>query len=212
MDGAQREHCEELGDLLFQIVFHSAIRSRAGAFDIDDVVGAITDKMRRRHPHVFAGTQAGTVDQLHAQWVQAKQAEKQARGEDHSVIDGVPRHAPALLRAWRIGEKASRVGFDWPDAAGARAKVSEELAELDHAIARRDLAAVSDELGDVLFAVVNLARKLELEPEQALREATRKFEQRFRSVEAEVRGQGRAMMACSPAELDAAWERAKRDQ
>ncbi len=217
MDGAAREHCEELGDLLFQVVFQSALRARQpGGFGIDDVVGAICEKMYRRHPHVFGTGPAaealrGDLEAVHAQWVQQKAAERREKGQKTpSALDGVPKSAPALLVAWRLTEKASRVGFDWPDATGPRAKVSEELAELDAALASGDHAHIKDELGDLLFAAVNLARKLDLDPEDALRGATRKFEARFREVEARLEALGRPAGTATLAEMDAAWDAAKR--
>ncbi len=217
MDGAAREHCEELGDLLFQIVFQSALRAReAGGFGIDDVVGAICDKMYRRHPHVFGqGPEAealrGDLEAVHAQWVQQKAAERRKKGATSpSALDGVPKSAPALLVAWRLTEKASRVGFDWPDTAGPRDKVREELAELDAALAGGDRAHIKDELGDLLFATVNLARKLDLDPEDALRGATRKFERRFRAVETRLEATDRPVGQATLAEMDAAWNDVKR--
>lgn len=207
MDHPPREHCEELGDLLFQIVFHAALRRREGAFDIDDVIRAIAGKMVRRHPHVFAGEGGKTAEELHVLWAQRKaeeRREKQSGDRPPSALDGVPRAAPALLRAWRLGEKASRVGFDWPDAEGPRRKVLEELEELGAAVAGGDAARMHDELGDLLFAVVNLGRKLELDPEEALRAAIRKFERRFRAVEERLGGR-----TATAEELDRLWEEAK---
>ena len=154
-----RDHCEELGDLLFQVIFHAEIARENGAWDFADVAKAISDKIEYRHPHVFAGLEVENADEVSRNWVQLKAAEKaKKQGRRVSVIEGVPRHAPGLLRAERITEKASRIGFDWPDLAGVRAKVDEELRELDEALASGDARAIEHELGDVLFALANLAR------------------------------------------------------
>ncbi|VXC64507.1 nucleoside triphosphate pyrophosphohydrolase [Sphingomonas sp. 8AM] len=167
---------DELGDLLLQVVFHSRIAEEAGAFAFDDVAAAISDKMERRHPHIFGGEAEGG----HHRWEEVKAAERAAKGAA-SPLDGVARGLPALLRAEKIQNRAARVGFDWPDTEGPRAKIDEELAEV---AAATTPAEVADEVGDVLFAVVNWARHLGVEPEAALRAATGKFERRFRAMEA----------------------------
>ena len=175
---------EELGDLLLQVVFQAELARREGVFGIDDVVAGIVDKLVTRHPHVFGHLDA---EEVLANWEKQKAIEKKGRG----ILGGVPRSLPALTRAQRIGEKVSRVGFDWDDKAGSRAKIAEEMAELDAAIASGDANAIEDEMGDVLFALVNLSRHLDLDAEGALRRTIDKFTRRFSHVEkrvAEVHG------------------------
>jgi len=202
--GTAADHREELGDLMFQIVFQSAIRQREGAFDVDDVIRGIADKLRRRHPHVFGDGKLETSAQVLDQWNKLKEKEKPRR-----TLDGVPVHLPALTRALRLGERAAAVGFDWPDAAGARAKVGEELAEIDKAIAAGDRTQIEHELGDLLFAAVSLARKLELDPEAALRATMRKFQTRFEYVEDELAALGKKPRDSNLEEMDRFWEEAK---
>jgi tetrapyrrole methylase family protein/MazG family protein/ATP diphosphatase len=178
---------EELGDLLLQVVFQAELARREGAFGIDDVVAGIVDKLVTRHPHVFGHLDVKTADEVLQNWEKQKAIEKKGRG----ILGGVPRSLPALTRAQRIGEKVSRVGFDWDDKAGSRAKIAEEIAELDAAIASGDAGAVEDEMGDVLFALVNLSRHMNLDAEGALRRTIDKFSRRFAHVEkrvAEVHG------------------------
>ena len=166
---------DELGDLQLQVVFHAQIATEAGQFTLDDVINRICDKMERRHPHIFGDATEGG----HHLWEQIK-ADERAKDPDQSALAGVALALPALERANKLQKRAARTGFDWPDASGARAKVVEELAELD---AETEQAAREEELGDLLFAVVNLARKLKIEPETALRAANAKFERRFRHIE-----------------------------
>jgi ATP diphosphatase len=166
---------DELGDLQLQVVFHAQMATEAGQFTLDDVINRICDKMERRHPHIFGDAEHGG----HHLWEQIK-AEERAGNDDQSALAGVALALPALERANKLQKRAARTGFDWPDASGARAKVVEELAELD---AETDQDAREEELGDLLFAVVNLARKLKIEPEAALRAANAKFERRFRHIE-----------------------------
>lgn len=173
---------EELGDLLLQVVFQSEIARRRGQFTLDDVVDGICEKLERRHPHVFGNVEVDGPEQVHRNWERIKAKEKRGRG----VLDGVPESLPALARAQRLGEKASRVGFDWPDRTGSREKVEEELGELDAAIASEDTRAVTEELGDTLFALVNLARHVGVDAEFALRATSQKFARRFAEVEREV--------------------------
>jgi MazG family protein len=208
--GDPREHCEELGDLLLQIVFQARIAEEAGQFDFADVAEAIAGKLVRRHPHVFGNAQVKDAEGVMRQWVALKREEKAARGGGRSVLEGVPRELPALARAERLTEKASRIGFDWPDAAGARAKVDEELGELDEAMAGGDPGRIEDELGDVLFAVANLARKLSLPPEEALRGAVGRFIARFEHVERELERRGIRHGTASLEEMDRLWDEAKR--
>jgi MazG family protein len=208
--GDPREHCEELGDLLLQIVFQALIAQEAGQFDFADVAEAISAKLVRRHPHVFGDAQVKDAEGVMRQWVALKREEKAARGGGRSVLEGVPREMPALARAERLTEKASRIGFDWPDAAGARAKVDEEMAELDEAIRGGDRGRIEDELGDVLFAVANLARKLSLPPEEALRNAVGRFVSRFEHVEQELERQGIPHGQATLEQMDRLWDEAKR--
>jgi len=207
--GDPREHCEELGDLLLQIVFQARLCEEAGQFAFADVADAIADKLVRRHPHVFGDAQVRDAEGVMRQWVALKQEEKAARGGGKSVLEGVPRQMPALARAERLTEKASRIGFDWPDAGGARAKVAEELAELDQALAAGDPGRTEEELGDLLFSVVNLARKLALPPEEALRNAIGRFVARFERVEQELERRGVPPGQASLAEMDRLWDDAK---
>ena len=202
---------EELGDLLLQVVFQAELARREGVFAIDDVVEGIVGKLVHRHPHVFGDLEAKDAEEVLVNWEKLKAKEKGERG----VLGGVPRSLPALTRAQRIGEKVSRVGFDWEDAAGSRAKVREELAELDHAIEAKDAAAIEDEMGDVLFALVNLSRHMDLDAEGALRRTIDKFTRRFAHVEARVKavhggwGEPGGKGALPLATLDGYWEEAK---
>ena len=200
---------EELGDLMLQIVFQAELARRERAFAIDDVVEGIVSKLVSRHPHVFGDVTAEDSDEVLRNWEKLKAKEKGERG----VLSGVPRSLPALTRAQRIGEKVSRVGFDWADAGGSRAKVHEELAELEQAIDAGDADAIEDEMGDVLFALVNLSRHMKVDSEGALRRTIDKFTRRFDHVEARVRekhgGFGAAPAPIPLAELDGYWEEAK---
>lgn len=201
---------EELGDLLFQIVFHAQIGSERGEFAMEDVIRAIADKIESRHPHVFGDLRVSGARQVLANWAEFKERERMARtGRRGSALDGVPAAAPALLRAERLSDKAAHVGFDFADLTQVRAKVDEELAELDRAIASGDRAQVERELGDVLFALANLGRFAGSAPEDALRGAVARFAARFQSVEEAVQRAGRRIADCSPAELDALWNQAK---
>ncbi len=199
---------EELGDLLFNVVMLAQMATEAGHFTIDEVAADIAEKMIVRHPHVFEpgdhGLDAGTV----AAW-EARKAAK--AGRRRSKLDGLPRGLPALLHAHRAGEKAAEVGFDWADADGARAKVDEELAELDDARADGDGAAATRELGDVLFTLAQLGRHLGASPEEALREANGRFGRRFRHAESAARGDGHLLADLDPGQLDALWRRAKEE-
>jgi MazG family protein len=206
--GDVADHREELGDLLLQIVFQSELRFAEGRFGIDDVARGIVAKLVRRHPHVFGDVVAKDAESVLANWAKLKAVEKAEKGK-HGALDGIPRSAPALLRATRAGEKAGAVGFDWPDADGPRAKVDEELAELDEARRGGDRAEMLRELGDALFALVNLARKLGLDAEQALRDATDRFATRFRHVETALAAQGRAVADAGPQEQERLWQSAK---
>jgi MazG family protein len=201
---------EELGDLLLQVVFQAELARAQSSFAIDDVVEGIIDKLVRRHPHVFGHLSAKDADEVLRNWEKIKATEKKGRG----ILGGVPRSMPALTRAQRIGEKVSRVGFDWESATGSRAKVTEEIGELDQAIAKGDKDAIESEMGDVLFALVNLSRHLELDSEGALRRTIDRFTRRFGHVEKRVAsehgGWGTEAQTIPLATLDGYWEEAKR--
>lgn len=206
MHGAPEAHCEELGDLLLQIVFQAKLRSEEDAFAIDDVVGGLRDKLVRRHPHVFGEQEARTAEAGLRSWEAAKQAEGKPKG----TLAGVPKALPALQRSQRLTEKAARVGFDWPELDPVFDKVREELAEVAEAHERGEGAVrVAAEVGDLLFAVVNLARHLGVDGERALRQASERFSSRFAGVESRLAAQGRGLEEASLEEMDAAWEAAK---
>lgn len=189
---------DELGDLLLQVVFHARMGEETGAFDFDDVVTAISDKMARRHPHIFGDAAQGG----HHLWEEVKAAERNAKGQA-SALDGVAIGLPALLRAEKLQKRAARTGFDWPDPSGARAKIDEELAEVETASDETR----TEEVGDLLFAVVNWARKLDIDPEAALRAANAKFDRRFRAMEDAA---GDAFAGLSLDDKEALWIDAKR--
>jgi MazG family protein len=203
--GSAEELREELGDLLLQIVFQAELARAKGWFGPDDVVSAICDKLVRRHPHVFGDVKVSGSAEVVTNWEAIKAEEKAGRG----VLDGVPKALPALLRAVRVGEKAARVGFDWPDLAGARHKVDEELAELDAALAAGDTAHVERELGDVLFALVSVARKADLDPEAALRGTLDRFTERVRSAETLAAQRGQQLSRLAPETLELLWQEVK---
>ncbi|MBI5549472.1 MAG: nucleoside triphosphate pyrophosphohydrolase [Deltaproteobacteria bacterium] len=202
--------CEELGDLLFQIVFHAQIGHEQGAFAMADVVQSICDKIELRHPHVFAGRKIQEGDDVDGWWVKLKAEERRRKtGNSGSVLDGVPREAPALQRAERLTEKASRVRFDWTRVEDVRAKVDEELAELDEAIRGGDRVRIQEELGDTLFALANLGRWLHAPPEDALRGTIGRFVERFSFIEKRLQERGREPSESSLEEMDALWNEAK---
>jgi ATP diphosphatase len=202
---------DELGDLLFQVVYHARIAEEAGRFDFADVTAAIADKMVRRHPHVF-GDAAAREAAAHADaWEAQKAAERRARAES-GVLDGVPLGLPALTRAEKLTKRAARVGFDWPDAAAVLDKLDEEAAELRAELAGADHDRLEDELGDMLFVLANLGRKLGVDPEAALRRANAKFSARFAGVERILAAQGVSPAETSLAAMEAAWAAVKRDE
>jgi tetrapyrrole methylase family protein/MazG family protein len=205
-----RELCTELGDLLLQILFHSEMAAEDTRFDIRDVIRAISEKMVRRHPHVFADTQVSGADDVVRNWSRIKSAERQSAA-DSSALAGVPRAMPALLRAQRLGEKAAHAGFDWQDAGGVLAKLREELGELEAAMASGNQAHAAAELGDLLFAATSLARHLKLRSEDVAKDAADRFEHRFRHMEAALAAQSRDIHSATPQDLDALWEDAKRN-
>jgi MazG family protein len=202
---------EELGDLLFQVVFHARMAQEAGHFGFTEVVDAICAKMIRRHPHVFTGVAYASDEELREAWEAEKRAERDAKGSRPAgALDGVALALPALLRAEKLQRRAARVGFDWPDAAGVLAKCREEIAEIESArAAGLGPDALADEVGDLLFSAVNLARHLGVEAEQALRGASAKFERRFASMEALLAEAGMPVGQADAATLDAAWEQVK---
>ena len=198
-----RLHAEELGDLLFQVVFQSQIRAEAGEFDLADVVDAISEKLTRRHPHVFGDEDASDPRAVALRWEELKAQ------EGKGGIDDVPKILPALTRAAKVGHKASKVGFDWPDIDGPLAKVEEELLELREAVGGADRVALEHELGDLLFAAVNVARHLSVDPERALRSATERFLDRFAHVRDRLAERGQTPDDVSLARLDELWDEAK---
>ena len=201
---------DELGDLLLQVVFHARMAEEAGFFAFDDVAAAIADKMVRRHPHVFGDAEIASVAAQNAAWEAHKAREREARGQAQSVLDGVALALPALLRAAKLSRRAARIGFDWPDADDVIDKIEEELDEIQDALDDgADRAILEEEVGDLLFAAANLARKLDIEPETALRRATAKFERRFRQVEALAKERG---IGADLAALQDLWEEIKADE
>ncbi|BCM91972.1 nucleoside triphosphate pyrophosphohydrolase [Abditibacteriota bacterium] len=208
-----RALCEELGDLLLQVVFHAQLAQEAGEFSLDDVCQGISDKLVRRHPHVFGDERAADADAVKPLWDAIKKQEKVARGEvqtDSSVLDGVASSLPALAGALQISKKAAKVGFEWPNEDGVWDKVREEIDELQSA---RDMGESkerqAEELGDLLFSVVNIARWRKVDPETALRDVNLKFKKRFQTMEKIARAEGDELEALSPEEWDTLWNRAK---
>jgi MazG family protein len=199
---------DELGDLLFQVAFHARLASERGAFAFDDVVAAICDKLVRRHPHVFGDAVIADAAEQTRAWERMKREERSARGEAGALAD-VPVALPALARARKLGARAADAGFDWPDAGGPRAKIDEELAELDRAMGAGDAASREAELGDLLFSIANLARHLRVDPEAALRGANERFTRRYRHVERELARLGQPAADASPELLDRLWAAAK---
>jgi len=200
---------DELGDLLFQVVFHAQMANEAGMFDFDDVAGAISDKMLRRHPHVFGTEYERAEGAVDGSWERIKAAERAGKDDD-SALAGVAVALPALKRAQKLGKRAGTVGFDWPDRQGVRDKIREELDELEEAVGSRSVASIEEEFGDLLFAVVNLARHLDVDPEKVLTSANYKFERRFRDMESAVREDGKALNDQSLESLDKEWRAAKK--
>jgi len=196
---------EELGDVLFQVVFHCQIAREQGEFTMADVLQAVIQKMTRRHPHVFGNTEVANSGEALRQWEQIKRTEAGAEGTPRSALDGVPKSLPSLLRAQRLQVKAGRVGFDWPTWREAWSKVREEMVEADEAMVAGDADRVKAELGDLLFSLVNVARLLEIDAEGSLRQAADTFTRRFKEVEAAMRAEGRQVDEASPEELDRQW-------
>ncbi len=234
--------CDELGDLLFQVVFHAQIATELGAFTFDDVAQSIVDKMIRRHPHVFGGVVYDTEEDLKAGWEAIKAEERRMKLARHqppsaqiveaassasqdlppavpkpalervSALDGIARNLPALKRADKVQKRCARIGFDWPDAGPVWEKLDEEIAEVREALASGNHDAVEDEIGDLLFTVVNLARHCSIDSEQALQRASAKFEKRFRRVEQLATAQAVSLQTLTLAQLDARWDTAKEEE
>lgn len=198
---------EELGDFLLQAVFVAEIAQEEGSFDIYDVITAIHDKLVRRHPHVFGDVEAKNAEQVLVNWEKLKNEERKA--ENKSVLAGVPQSLPALLKASRLTEKAARVGFDWRRAEDVFDKIDEEIGELRDAIDGKNPQNIHDEIGDLLFSIANIARKLDVSPEEALQSANRKFMRRFEVMERSVRSEGRNLDQLTLEQMDALWDEAK---
>jgi nucleoside triphosphate diphosphatase len=206
---------EELGDLLLQVVFHARMAEERGAFDFGDVVYAITEKLLRRHPHVFGDAGPMPVEAVNALWDQIKAQEKAARAPGEAgatTIGDVPAGLPALLRALKLQTRAAKVGFDWADPRSVLAKIREEIDEIEAAMVAEPAEQIAAEIGDLLFAVVNLARHLGANPDSALRATNAKFERRFRAIETALLAQGKSPSDATLAEMEALWEAAKADE
>jgi tetrapyrrole methylase family protein/MazG family protein len=201
---------EELGDLLLQVVFHSQISAEAGEFEFDAVANGISDKLIRRHPHVFGEVQVANTDEVLQNWDAIKKSEKQGEGEaPKSIVAGIPRHLPALQKAHQIQKRAARAGFDWDNIDDVFAKLHEEIDEVKEAISRNHEEDIKDEIGDLLFSVVNVSRYLGHNPEELLNQNIKKFVTRFQYVEDQVHATGREFKTFSLEELDRFWEAAK---
>ena len=204
---------EELGDLLLQVVFHSTIGAERGDFNIDDVSEGVTKKLILRHPHVFGDTKLANAQDVLDNWDQLKADERKASGKaekNHgSILDEVPVHFPALLEGLKLTKKAAKVGFDWENADQIFEKLDEEIAELKEAISKGETGNAAEEIGDLIFVVMNLARQLDVEPETALKKTNRKFRQRFKFIEDELKRNGKSLEAASLKEMDDLWNKAK---
>ena len=204
------ELCKELGDVLLQVVFHAQIAAEEGRFDIEAVGQAIVEKLIRRHPHVFDDASVDGADEVLRRWEQIKKQEREEQGEvAPSLLEGIPKHLPALMRAHRIQARVAQQGFDWDDIDGVLDKVEEEFAEVRKAWELGGAAVVEEEFGDLLFSLVNASRFLKVDPEQALRRAVAKFERRFRALEETVHARGEEVAALSLAALDEIWDEVK---
>jgi len=209
---------EELGDLLFQIIFHAQMGREAGLFDLDDIATAVTNKMVERHPHVFGDRDANSAAAVLKNWEADKAAKRdaQARAENREpgILDGISTALPATTRAVKLQKRAARVGFDWTNAKDIIAKIREEIIELETEIGagKVDADAIEDEMGDVLFVVINLARKLDVDPETALRRTNRKFERRFRTIESRLAAEGRKITDASLEEMERIWNETKTEE
>ena len=204
---------DELGDLLLQVLFYAQMASEAGYFTIDEVAANLNAKLTRRHPHIFAGAQVADSDAVLRNWEQIKQAEKRSTAaSQNSMLDDIPRSMPALLEAGKLGSRATKIGFDWPDASGLFDKLQEEIAELHAELAQptasQSALAIEAEVGDLLFTAVNLARHLKVDPESALRSTNARFRRRFAAMESAA-GSRDALAACTPSQLENLWNQAK---
>jgi MazG family protein len=210
-EGSARDICEECGDLLLQVVFIAQIAKERGLFDIGDITRAICGKLVTRHPHVFSGVVVKDAAEVSRNWEIIKSGERRERDADSSAMAGIPKDLPALLRAYRIQERAAKRGFDWPhdDVESVRKKVLEELDEFKAEVSNKDADAMRDELGDLLFAAVNLSRHLDIDPESALQGANRKFAERFRDVEFQAAERDVDIEKLPLEEVDAMWRIAK---
>lgn len=209
--GDRARLCEELGDLLLQVVFQAQICDEEGSFDFQDVAGGIADKLVRRHPHVFGDVQAETSGEVLRNWEKIKKKEK--GGETpRSLVDGIPRHLPALAKAHLVQKRVARAGFEWDEISGVVAKLEEELAEVKEAMEKKDPSAIREELGDLLFSTVNLSRYLGHESEELLNENIGKFMRRFQMLEDRIHVEGRDLETCTLVELEAVWTAIKADE
>jgi tetrapyrrole methylase family protein/MazG family protein len=219
-NGDPREIADELGDLLLQVLFHADLAREAGTFDISDVIAGIHNKMVRRHPHVFGDVKADTPDQVLKNWAKLKAKEKlfasggskTATSTDTSILDGIPRSLPALLEAYQLTRRAAQVGFDWESVHGIFEKLREESDELNLALTESDRAHREEEVGDILFVAVNLARFLGVDPEVALKQSNFKFKSRFKGMEAASKMSGQQLEKLSKQELEELWEGSKARQ
>ena len=202
---------EELGDLILQIIFHSAIAKNEGHFSIEDVLNAICEKMIRRHPHIFGNDNWETAEEVLKNWEELKKSEKtNGKKKRESILDGIPKQLPALIKAHRIQDRAARVGFDWKSIEPVWEKVKEEIGELENACVKGDKAKLEDEFGDILFAIVNLSRFLKIHPEEALQKCINKFIKRFHFIETESEKAGKRLIEMTLEEMDKYWEKAKK--
>lgn len=201
--------CDELGDLLFQVAFYARMAGEAGEFEFGDIVEGICDKLLRRHPHVFGSAAERAAGPVEGSWERIKAEERRENDADAAVLAGVARALPALKRAQKLGNRAAGVGFDWPNRRGVREKIAEELEELEEAVGTRDRKRVEEEFGDLLFAVVNLARHLDVDAENALSVANRKFERRFEEMERAIKASGGRFKDHNLESLDREWRAAK---
>ncbi|EKE71657.1 nucleoside triphosphate pyrophosphohydrolase [Gallaecimonas xiamenensis] len=210
--GDRQQIRDELGDLLFQVVFYAQLGKEEGAFDFDAVAKAISDKLVRRHPHVFGELNEADGERLKANWEAIKAEERQDKGLGDSVLSDVPLALPALSRSVKLQKRAARVGFEWDELAPVFAKIQEEIAEVQVEVAAQDQAKLEEEMGDLLFAVSNLARHLKVDPEAALRLANQKFERRFRAIEQRVAAAGEDLASQGLDKLEAHWQAVKADE
>ncbi len=202
---------EELGDLLFMLLFVCSMYEEQGKFDLQDVLRGAAEKMVRRHPHIFAGLKISGTDDVIKNWQAIKSREAADKGEEHSVLGNLPRSMPALQRAFRLGERASRVGFDWEEARDVLEKLNEETEELRDALKRDQKDAVGMEIGDLLFTLANFARKLGINPEETLQDTNNRFVRRFHAMERGFAREDRDLASCSLDEMNSAWEHAKNE-